>query len=78
MAQGEWAYAFHNAPLACLLYLAVAVIFAINAAGLLLGRQIRVGQFFQQRLTRGRKGVFIIVAALFLLNWIYRLALGLR
>ena len=77
MAQGDWAYAFHNAPFACVLYLAVAVTFAVNAAGLLLGRQIRVGRFLQQRWIRGRQGVYI-VAALFLLNWFYRLALGLR
>ena len=77
MARWDWAYAFHEAPLGCLFYIAVVLTFSINAAGLLLGRQIRPGRI----LSRGSQGVrwiFIVVSALFLLNWFYRLALGLK
>jgi hypothetical protein len=77
MARWDWAYAFHEAPLACLLYIAVALTFVVNALGLLVDRQIRLSRLLSPRGINGR-WIFIVVSVLFILNWFYRLALGLR
>jgi len=77
MARWDWAYAFHEAPLACLLYMTVALTFAVNALGLLLGRQIRLSRLLSPQGINAR-WIFIVVSALFFLNWFYRLALGLK
>jgi hypothetical protein len=77
MARWDWAYAFHEAPLACLFYMAVALTFAVNAAALLLGRQIRLSRLMSIK-KKNVRWVFIIVSALFLMNWLYRLVLGLK
>jgi hypothetical protein len=77
MAQGNWSFAFHNAPLACLLYVVSAVVFAWNATGLLLGFQIGLGPFFQRK-PGGVRWITITVAFLVIINWVYRLALGLK
>jgi len=77
MARWDWAYAFHEAPLACLLYMTVVLTFVVNALGLLLGRQIRLSRLLSPQRIYVR-WIFIVVSALFFLNWFYRLALGLR
>ena len=77
MARWDWAYAFHEAPLACLFYVTVVLTFAVNALGLLLGRQIRLSRLlFPQGMNA--RWIFIVACVLFFLNWFYRLALGLR
>jgi hypothetical protein len=77
MARWDWAYAFHESPLACLFYFAVVLTFAVNALGLLLGRQIRLSRLTWPQKIRVR-WVYIVISALFLVNWVYRLVLGLK
>jgi hypothetical protein len=77
MARWDWAYAFHEAPLACLLYMTVVLTFAVNALGLLLGRQIWLSRLLSPQGINGR-WIFIVISILFILNWFYRLALGLE
>jgi hypothetical protein len=77
IAQGDWSFAFYNAPLACLLYTAALVVFAWNATGLLLGVQISLGNFPRRR-ARGVRWGLIMVISLFVIHWAYRLALGLK
>ena len=77
MAHGDWAFAANNAPLACLIYLATAAVFAWNAAGLLLGIRISRGP----RLGRGAgwgRAMAVVGLLLLILNWAYRLGHGLR
>jgi hypothetical protein len=77
VARWDWTYAFHEAPLACLFYVAVVLTFAVNALGLLLGRQIRLSRLlWPQGITA--RWVVIVISVLLLLNWCYRLALGLK
>ena len=77
MAQGDWSFAFYNAPLACLLYVVASVVFAWNAIGLLMGVQISLGRFPRRRAGGVRWGL-ILVTSLLVINWAYRLALGLK
>ena len=77
MAEGNLAFAIHNSPLACVLYIVVALLFAWHSAGLLFGVKITRGRLLKLSLGQARwTGVLIIV--LFFLNWGYRLGLGLR
>lgn len=77
MARWNWAYAFHEAPLACLFYIAVVLTFVVNALGLLLGRQIRPSRLLWPQGINAR-WVVIVIFVLLLLNWCYRLTLGLK
>jgi hypothetical protein len=77
MARWDWAYAFHEAPLGCLFYVTVVLTFGVNALGLLLVRQIRLSRLLWPQGINAR-WAFIIVSILLLLNWCYRLALGLK
>jgi len=77
MANGDWIFAVQNCPLACLLYIAVVFVFAWNMTGLLLGIQIRRGRLLRLRPGAGR-WVACYVGLLFILNWAYRLSLGLK
>lgn len=77
LAHGHWPQVFHDCPLVILLYALTALVFAWNAAGLLLGVNIALGPGL--RLTKTR-GLWLggVLGLLILLNWIYRLALGLN
>lgn len=77
MAGGDWSFAIHNCPLACLVYAGVALVFAWNTTGLLLGIRITRGRFLRLRPGLGRRAIFL-VTVLFVLNWAYRLSLGLK
>jgi hypothetical protein len=77
MAHGDWAFALYSAPLALLLYMAVAIVFAWNAAGLLLGIQISFGRSLRLKSHWTRRAMAIF-AILLILNWAYRLSLGLK
>jgi hypothetical protein len=77
MARWDWAYAFYEAPLACLFYITVVLTFAVNALGLLLGRQIRLSRLLWPQGINARR-VSIVVSVLLFLNWCYRLAMGLK
>jgi hypothetical protein len=77
MAGGDWAFALRNCPLACVLYMGTAILFAWNMVGLLLGFRIARGRFLKP----GRRlapWMFGAISMLFVLNWAYRLVLGLK
>lgn len=77
LAHGQWQAVWHDCPLVILLYLLTALVLAWNAAGLLLGVKLALGPGL--RLTKTR-GLWLggVLSLLILLNWIYRLALGLN
>jgi hypothetical protein len=77
MTLGDWAFAFQNSPLACLVYVMAALVFAWNATGLLLGLRLERGKFLRLRPGRGRWTIGSLTL-LVLLNWAYRLILGLK
>ncbi|VBB43156.1 hypothetical protein TRIP_B250251 [uncultured Desulfatiglans sp.] len=73
MAQGDWAFAFRNAPLACLFYGAAILLLLWNGGALLSGCRFSRGRLLQipGRLT----GPLILIGALLLLSqWLYRIA----
>jgi hypothetical protein len=76
MADSNWAFAFNNCPLSCLLYGAVIVVFSWNVAALMFGIIIKRGRFFQIESDKKRWAVFFF-SALIILNWIYRISSGL-
>ena len=76
IAQGNWEFAFYNSPLACLLYLLAIVMFAWNTAALMLGVRLSLGRLFRIRRIQTR-WLTLIISSIFLLNWGYRLSLGL-
>lgn len=77
LARGDWVFAVYNCPLACLLYIVVLVVFAWNMTGLLLGVRIRRGRLLRLRPGTGRRTVFF-VCVLVIMNWAYRLSMGLK
>ena len=77
MAHGQWADVLHACPLAALLYAATALIFAVNTAALLCGVRRTPVRWLQWR-ARTWVGFLCFFGLLILLNWLYRLALGLK
>lgn len=77
IAHGAWGVALADCPLSFLVYLFVAGLFLWNASAMMLGIVLFPGSRFHSP-PRRRFGVTGIVCGLFLLNWIYRLAMGLR
>jgi len=77
MAHGQWQAVLHACPLAALLYAATALVFAVNAAALLCGVRLAPGRWL-----KWRAGAWIVLLCFFglliVLNWLYRLALGLK
>ncbi|MFP4444752.1 MAG: DUF2752 domain-containing protein [Desulfosudaceae bacterium] len=76
MAGGDWGFAVFNYPLAAPFYLAVAAVFAWNAAALLTGMRLARGRLLVPG--RFRRTVYVTAALLLAANWGYRLALGLQ
>jgi len=76
-SRGDWAFAAYNSPLACLIYMLAIVMFIWNLSGILLGANLNRGRLLRLKPFQ-RPWVVYIVASLFLLNWIYRLNLGLK
>ncbi len=74
IAEGNWGFAFNNAPLACLTYMATAILFAWHMTALITG--VRVISGLLHLLKSFHAGRLIV--AMFILNWIYRLGLGLK
>jgi len=74
VAHGNWAFAVHNAPLACLIYVATALLFAWHLTGLMTG--LRVASGWCHRLAS--RPVIGLMATTVILNWAYRLASGLE
>jgi len=77
IAGGDWTFAALNCPLACLLYAAVALVFAWNATGLVFGIRMTRGRLLRLRPGLGRWAAGIVFGLVFL-NWAYRLSLGLK
>ena len=77
MAHGDWAFALYNSPIACLLYVAVVLVFAWNAAGLLFGVKISRNRLLRLKAGRARWAIAIF-SVLLTLNWAYRLGMGLK
>ncbi len=76
MAYGDWTFALQNSPLACLVYVVAAIAFAWNITALLLGVRLARGQLLRLTPTLTR-WLIILCGILLLLNWTYRIGLGL-
>lgn len=74
VCHGNWAFAVRNAPLACLVYAAVALLFAWHSSALITGLRVRSGLF---RLLKSPPAVWLMIAAV-MVNWAYRLVSGLQ
>jgi len=74
IAQGDWAFAVHNAPLACLIYVATALLFAWHLTGLMTG--LRVASGWRHPITS--RPAIGLMATIVILNWAYRLTSGLE
>jgi len=77
ISHGDWAFALYNSPIACLVYVAVLVVFVWNAAGLLFGVKLSRNRFLRLKAGRARWGIAIF-SVLLALNWVYRLGMGLK
>lgn len=76
IANGQWGFAFVNCPLAYLVFFTVVVMFVWNFAALIFGVVLSRGPRLQLS-PKQRSKTVITVLLLFLLNWVYRLAMGL-
>jgi len=63
--------------MACLVYVAVALVFAWNAAGLLFGVKISRNRFLRLKAGKARWAIAIF-SVILALNWAYRLGMGLK
>ncbi len=77
VAAGEWGTALINCPLVFGLYLFTVVLFVWNASALISGMVLLPGPLFRSTPARRRK-IVCLVCGLFLLNWAYRLVMGLK
>lgn len=77
LSEGNWSYAIMNTPLSIVLYLLFIGIFIVNIMALIKGIRVSRGDFlrFNRRKT---KWVLTVIFLLVLMNWIYRLSLGLK
>jgi len=74
IAHGNWAFAVYHAPLACLIYVATALLFAWHLTALMTGLRIRSSLF---RLLKSPPVVWLMAATV-IANWAYRLVSGLK
>ncbi len=77
MANGHWMTVLHDCPLVVVLYGLTALIFAWNAAALILGVNVERGRWLSMS---GKQGgwLFGVAGLMVLANWIYRLAMGFK
>ncbi len=77
MADGKWAAVLHDCPMAAVLYGLTALIFAWNAAALILGVNLERGAWLR---LYGKRGWWLLGGGLLavLANWIYRLGMGFK
>jgi hypothetical protein len=66
-----------NAPLSGVIYLLFAGVFIWNAAALIAGVRIRRGPMLILN-HRQTNWIITFISVLFLINWVYRLSLGLK
>jgi hypothetical protein len=76
ISAGNWAYAAVNCPLAWLLYAALLGGFACNAGSMLSGTKMTRPWILSLNRDQANRAIGIVLA-LVLLDWIYRLCLGL-
>jgi hypothetical protein len=76
IATGHWGFAIANCPLAIGVYLCVVLLFLWNAAALIIGVVLLRGPMLQWAPIYRRKTAAGVLL-LFLLNWVYRMAMGL-
>jgi len=75
MAHGAFSAVLYDCPLAIGLYIITAIVFACNAVGLMLG--LKIGGGYTIKLNKKRISALIgLCFVLILLNWFYRLAIG--
>ena len=77
MAHGQWLAVLYTCPLAALLYVVTAFVFAINAAALMCGVCLTPGRWLKWR-ARAWVVFLCFFGLLILFNWLYRLVLGLK
>ncbi|MBN1627225.1 MAG: DUF2752 domain-containing protein [Deltaproteobacteria bacterium] len=77
IAEGDWGFALFNCPLSFAVYLFTAILFLWNASALIFRVVLSRGPLFQLNPVHRRRTIDIIIL-LFLLNWVYRLAMGLK
>ena len=77
IANGRWGFALVNCPLALGVYLCAVLLFIWNAAALVSGVVLLRGPGLQGS-PYMRRNITGVVLLLFLLNWVYRLAAGLK
>ncbi len=75
LTAGDFRYAMTYAPASILLYALTGIAFLWNATGLVLARRVVPGRWM--RAVRPRWWISAL-AAVILLNWIYRLSMGYR
>jgi hypothetical protein len=76
IANGQWGLAFANCPLTYLVFFAVVVMFVWNFTALIFGVVISRGPRLQLP-PKHRSKTVVTILLLLLLNWFYRLAMGL-
>ncbi|MEJ2282716.1 MAG: DUF2752 domain-containing protein [Desulfobacterales bacterium] len=76
ISAGDWTFATLNYPLSWLLYAALVLMAAGNITSLLTGIKIKRLYFFPLTRNQANRSTAIIFS-LILLNWLYRLSLGL-
>jgi hypothetical protein len=76
ISAGNWIYTTVNCPLAWLLYATLVGVFVWNAGWILFGNNITNKRILSPTRVQTNR-MAVIVIALILLNWIYRLSLGL-
>ena len=74
ISSGDWGFALNNAPLACLAYMATALLFAWHLTALSMGLRVVSGLSW---LLKSHYVCWLIVGMV-VLNWAYRLAFGLK
>ena len=76
ISAGDWHYAMVNCPLAWLLYTWLVILFGYTAGSIIIG--FKNSRPAILNLTRRRTNrIAVITTALILLNWLYRLSLGI-
>ncbi|MEJ2661717.1 MAG: DUF2752 domain-containing protein [Desulfobacteraceae bacterium] len=76
LATGQWGFALTNCPLALGVFLCVVLLFLWNAAAMIFGVVLQRGPRLRIAPHNRRKAT-AAVFLLFLLNWFFRLAMGL-
>lgn len=77
LAQGHWAAAWHDCPLAVALFVAFVLVLAWNLAGLAGGVILGRGRLLRPG-PRIARVMLVLAAVLALTNWAYRIAAGLK